>query len=214
MPLFNRYGGRELSVMACQFAEDQPLHVLRPWLFLEILDGRGRPAVPGEVRRLVWTSTVCRGTPFLRYDVEDLGTFRDFDSNESGITAIHELPGRVGGMLELPGGRKISNLYWNHFVKDIHEVAQFQVILRKDGSLQILLRGDGFSQERDGVVRDCSPISWVIPGLISNGYSNIPRTQGGEIAAGVSRSLNRIVWGCSLRSGRCFSLGIDSQVFL
>jgi phenylacetate-CoA ligase len=153
VPLFNRYGGRELSVMACQFNEGSPLNVLRPWLFLEVLDDRGRPAAPGEVGRLVWTSTVCRGTPFLRYDVEDLGTFRAGDSNESGVAAIDALHGRIGGMLALPGGRKISNLYWNHFFKEIKEVAQFQVILRKDGSLQILLRGKGFSLERDGTVR-------------------------------------------------------------
>jgi phenylacetate-CoA ligase len=153
VPLFNRYGGRELSVMACQFTEGGPLNVMRPWLFLEILDDRGRPAAPGEIGRLVWTSTVCRGTPFLRYDVEDMGTFRACDSNESGVVAIDALHGRIGGMLELPGGRKISNLYWNHFFKEIKEVAQFQVILRTDGSLLILLRGEGFSREREDVVR-------------------------------------------------------------
>jgi phenylacetate-CoA ligase len=153
VPLFNRYGGRELSVMACQFAEGAPLQVLRPWLFLEILNDRGRPAAPGEIGRLVWTSTVCRGTPFLRYDVEDLGTYRASDANESGVAAIDALHGRVGGLLELPGGRKISNLYWNHFFKEVKEVAQFQVILRRDRTLQILLRGAGFSPERDAVVR-------------------------------------------------------------
>ena len=71
-------------------------------------------------------------------------TFRASDQSESGISGIHDLHGRVGGMLALPGGKKISNLYWNHFFKEIGEVAQFQVILRKDGALQILLRGDGF----------------------------------------------------------------------
>jgi len=164
VPLFNRYGGRELSVMACQFAEGGPMNIMRPWLFLEILDHHGRPAAPGEIGRLVWTSTVCRGTPFLRYDVEDLGTFRACDSNESGVVAIDALHGRVGGMLELPGGQKISNLYWNHFFKEIKEVAQFQVILRKDCSLQILLRGKGFSQERDAAVR----------GLLAHFLGDIP----------------------------------------
>ncbi|MGA8431739.1 MAG: hypothetical protein WB729_18080 [Candidatus Sulfotelmatobacter sp.] len=153
VPLFNRYGGRELAVMACQFDEAGPLHVIRPWLFLEVLNDRGRPAAAGEIGRLVWTSTVCRGTPFLRYDVEDLGTFRACDSNESGVTAIDELHGRVGGLLELPGGRKISNLYWNHFFKEVKEVSQFQVILRKDHSLRILLRGKGFSPEREVAIR-------------------------------------------------------------
>ena len=153
VPLFNRYGGRELGVMACQFIGGGPLHVIRPRLFLEILNDRGRPAAAGEIGRLVWTSTVCRGTPFLRYDVEDCGTFRECDSNESGVTAIESLHGRVGGMLELPGQRKISNLYWNHFFKEVKEVAQFQVVLRKDGRLRILLRGNGFSKEREATVR-------------------------------------------------------------
>jgi phenylacetate-CoA ligase len=126
---------------------------LRPWLFLEILNDHGQPAAPGEIGRLVWTSTVCRGTPFLRYDVEDLGTYRASDENESGVAAIDALHGRVGGLLELPGGRKISNLYWNHFFKEVKEVAQFQVILRRDRTLQILLRGAGFSPERDAAVR-------------------------------------------------------------
>jgi phenylacetate-CoA ligase len=181
VPLLNRYGGRELSVMACQFTEGAPLHVLRPWLFLEVLDDRGRPAAPGEIGRLVWTSTVCRGTPFLRYDVEDLGTFRASDSNESGVVAINELHGRVGGLLELPGGRKISNLYWNHFFKEVKEVAQFQVILRKDRTLQILLRGEGFSPERDAAVRGLLThflgdlpvhLQWV---------ERIPRTKDGKL---------------------------------
>jgi phenylacetate-CoA ligase len=153
VPLFNRYGGRELGVMACQFREGGPLNVIRPGLFLEILNDRGRPASPGEIGRLVWTSTICRGTPFLRYDVEDCGTFRECDTNESGVTAIESLHGRVGGMLELVGQRKISNLYWNHFFKEVKEVAQFQVILRKDGRLRILLRGNGFSEEREATVR-------------------------------------------------------------
>jgi phenylacetate-CoA ligase len=153
VPIFNRYGGRELAVMACQFDEASPLQVMRPWLYLEVLNDRGRPASAGEIGRLVWTSTVCRGTPFLRYDVEDMGTFSLSNANESGVVAIDTLHGRIGGMLELPGGRKISNLYWNHFFKEIKEVAQFQVIARKDRSLQILLRGEGFSPQRETAVR-------------------------------------------------------------
>ena len=169
VPLFNRYGGRELSVMACQFTESGPLNVMRPWLFLEVLTIVADRPRPGEIGRLVWTSTVCRGTPFLRYDVEDLGTFRACDSNESGVVAIDALHGRVGGLLELPGGRKISNLYWNHFFKEVKEVAQFQVILRKDGRLQILLRGTGFLRRGTPQFVDCSPTSWVIYQFDSNG---------------------------------------------
>ena len=153
VPILNRYGGRELGTMACQPNESSAIRVMLPRLFLEVLNERGRPVGPGETGRLVWTSTVCRGTPFLRYDVEDLGTFRSSDCDESGVRAIDELHGRVAGLLELPDGRKINNIYWNHFFKEVKEVAQFQVRLCKDGSLLILLQGKGFSPERQVVVR-------------------------------------------------------------
>jgi phenylacetate-CoA ligase len=143
-PLLNCYGGRELSVMACQFEENGPLHVMRPWLFLEVVDDDGRPAPPGEPGRLLWTSTVCRGTPFLRYEIEDLGAYAPDHRDESGITALSELHGRSAGVLQLANGRKVSNLYWNHVFKDIPGVKQFQVVLEPNGSVRVLLCGPGF----------------------------------------------------------------------
>lgn len=141
VPLLNRYGGRELSVMACQSAELEPLAVLRPWLFLEVVDEAGRPVGPGQTGRLIWTSTICRGTPFLRYDIEDLGMFDAVHQDESGVTALRELDGRMAGLFELPDGRKVSCLFWNHLFKEFSAVHQFQIVLKKNGSIEILLAG-------------------------------------------------------------------------
>jgi phenylacetate-CoA ligase len=152
-PLLNYYGGREMSTMAYQRGEDGALEVLRPWLFLEIVDDQGRPVSAGESGRLIWTSTICRGTPFLRYDIGDLGSYDSGGLSESGISAIAELHGRVAGLLELPDGRKISSLYWNHLFKEIPEVKQFQVILRSNDQLRILLKGVGFSFEQEQKLR-------------------------------------------------------------
>jgi phenylacetate-CoA ligase len=180
-PLLNIYGGRELSAMACQTHEDGYLEVLRPWLFLEIVDDAGRPVAPGESGRLIWTSTVCRGTPFLRYDIEDLGTHNTESSTESGISAIAELHGRVAGLLELPDGRKINNIYWNHLFKEVPEVKQFQVILRSTGQLSIFLIGAGFSTEREQQLRS------VLRNFLGNipvdvkWVDNIPRTSQGKL---------------------------------
>ena len=55
--------------MACQFQENGPINVLRPWIFLEVVDEQGRQAKPGEPGRLLMTSTVNRATPFLRYEI-------------------------------------------------------------------------------------------------------------------------------------------------
>jgi phenylacetate-CoA ligase len=153
VPILNRYGGRELSTMACQFEAGGPLHALRPWLFLEVLNDDGKPAEPGTMGRLVWTSTVCRGTPFLRYDIDDLGIFDAGHRTESGIGALRELCGRRAGLMTLADGRVISNLYWNHLFKEFPEVRQFQVVYKTSGEIWISLAGEGMPEPREAALR-------------------------------------------------------------
>ena len=152
-PILNLYGGRELGAMACQTVEDGPLEILRPWLFVEVVDEKGKPVVPGEPGRLIFTSTICRGTPFLRYEIGDLGTYNLDLYNESGIVALTELLGRAAGLFELPDGRKINNLYWNHLFKDMLEVKQFQVVLKANCTVDLLLVGSGFTPAREQHLR-------------------------------------------------------------
>jgi len=155
VPVLNLYGGRELSAMAYQPGEGASLVVLRPLLFLEIVDEQGKPVAPGEVGRLVWTSTVCRGSPFLRYDIGDAGAYAAAEADESGIRALKELHGRYAGLLRLPDGRVISNLYWNHLFKEFPEVRQFQVALLSGGRIELRLAGCGFTPARELQLRRC-----------------------------------------------------------
>ena len=180
-PLLNLYGGRELSAIACQSIDNGPLEILRPWVFVEVVDDNGRAVAPGDPGRLICTSTVCRGTPFLRYEIGDLGTYSSESCNESGITALTELLGRAAGLLELKDGRKISNLYWNHLFKEISEVAQFQVVLKADGTINLLLRGSGFSPAREQQLR-ATLSNFVGPVPIQIYWvQSIPRTAQGKL---------------------------------
>ena len=147
-PLLNLYGGRELSSMAYQAAPAGSLTVLRPLVIVEIVDAQGLPVPPGTVGRLIWTSTVCRGTPFLRFDVGDHGRAVAEDQDTAGVRAITELIGRDAGLLELPSGKTISNLFWNHLLKDYPEVHQFQVVAASGAPLELRLRGRGFAPAR------------------------------------------------------------------
>ena len=180
--ILNRYGGRELGVMAFQFQAGRPLTISRPWLFAEIVDHEGTAVGPGESGRLLWTSIICRGTPFLRYDVGDVGTYAAEGANESGICEISQLQGRVGSLLRLPSGKVINNLFWNHFFKGIPEVEEFLIIHRRGAAgLRILLKGKGFSPNREMEFRNVLDrllgelpveLAWV---------SAIPRTSRGKL---------------------------------
>jgi phenylacetate-CoA ligase len=147
--LLNWYGGRELSVIAYQKAIGGPLYFLRPYMFVEVINSAGRPAVPGESGRLIVTSTVGHGTPFIRYEIGDMGSFATEDQDESGLRAIRVLEGRNAGLLQLPNGKQVNSLFWNHLFKDFPEIYQFQVVVpRSQPGIQLRFVGAGMSDER------------------------------------------------------------------
>lgn len=148
IPLSNLYGGRELSVMAYGNARSDSLNIVRPFLYAEIVDDAGKMVEPGKTGRLVWTSTICRGTPFLRYDIGDVACYSAEDRDESGLVGIRELQGRIAGLLALPNGKTINCIYWNHLMKEYAEIEQFQVALRGK-TVEIRLKGGGFTPDRE-----------------------------------------------------------------
>ncbi|MFH0822039.1 MAG: AMP-binding protein [Pseudomonadota bacterium] len=177
----NYYGGRELGPMAFDSEESPCLRVLRPFLFLEIVDDFGKPVAPGQIGRLVWTSTVCRGTPFLRYDIGDMGTWEPEDADESGIRRIRRLHGRKGDVFLLPHGKTISGLFWNHLFKDYPQVNRFQVVLTRERGIKLLLQGQGFSAEQEaGLKRVLAGTVGAVPVAVS-WMESIPLSPQGKL---------------------------------
>ena len=152
IPLLNFYGSRELSAMAYQPRSCSYLKPLRPLLYLEILNSKGKTASYGEPGRLIWTSTVCQGTPFLRYDCGDIASFDRPDVDESGIRRITNIHGRSAGLMHL-NGKLISGLFWNHLFKDYPEVEQFQVVLRSDTAIEVRIKGKPMSCNGEATMR-------------------------------------------------------------
>jgi phenylacetate-CoA ligase len=153
VPILNYYGGRELGTIAVQRTRGAPLHVLRPFVFVELVDDDGRPAAPGQPGRVVVTSTGNRGTPFLRYDIGDVASASAESRDASGVTRLDELLGRAGSVVRLASGATVSNNYWNHLFKELDGVSQFQVRLQRDGSLTLSFVGERFGGEREAWLR-------------------------------------------------------------
>ena len=95
---------------------------------------------------------MCRGTPFLRYECGDLGSFDNTGADESGIRRIAELQGRSAGLIEL-NGKTINGLFWNHLFKDYPEVEQFQVAVQGGRELELRLKGKPFSETQEQRLR-------------------------------------------------------------
>lgn len=180
VPILDFYGGRELGPIAAQRTAGGPLHVVRPFLFVELVGDDGRPVAPGQPGRVVLTSTACRGTPFLRYDVGDLATASAGAIDEAGIAQLDALLGRTSSVLRLPNGATIQNIYWNHLFKEFDEVTQFQVRLKPDGSIALSFVGRGFGAQREaGLRRTLADFLGAIPVQIA-WVDAIPATRLGK----------------------------------
>jgi phenylacetate-CoA ligase len=145
VPIQNYYGGREVGVMAFQSQGEEALQVLRPFILLELVNEVGQPCAAGEEGRLLVTSTVCQGSPFMRYEIGDLATFSEGQSDGSGLRGLREIRGRVSSTLVL-NGRSVSSLYWNHLFKDYSEIRAFQVRAR-GSALHIFLNAPRLPKE-------------------------------------------------------------------
>ncbi len=73
-PVFNRYGCREVSVIASECAAHTGLHVMAEGLYLEIETPTG-PAKPGEVGSILVTDLLNVAMPLIRYRIGDMGSW-------------------------------------------------------------------------------------------------------------------------------------------
>jgi phenylacetate-CoA ligase len=72
--VFNRYGSREVSVIASECEYHDGLHIMAEGLLVEIVKD-GRPAQPGELGGIIVTDLLNRGMPLIRYRIGDAGTW-------------------------------------------------------------------------------------------------------------------------------------------
>lgn len=107
-PVFDRYGCREVSIIASECAEHQGMHINAENLLLEIERPAGDqlPETPGEI---IITDLENKGMPFLRYRVEDMGRLLEGPCPcGRGLPRLELAAGRTTEFLVTPSGKLVS----------------------------------------------------------------------------------------------------------
>jgi len=122
------YASRECSGTAMECAHGS-LHV-SPRYLIEVVDSESLELLPdGQTGSLLLTDLFNDATPFIRYEIGDLGAieWRDCACGIRGW-CISNLAGRVAWMIELPSGTRINSFAFNAMVNFLPDLHQWKVV--------------------------------------------------------------------------------------
>jgi phenylacetate-CoA ligase len=145
-PVTNRYGCEEVSLIACECARHDGLHVNADGVHVEILRD-GKPAAPGESGSVVVTDLTNRAMPLLRYQVGDVAALAGRRCPcGRGLHLLERLDGREADYVVTAEGELISGIsLTENFALQVPGLAQLQVVQETIGHFLFrIVRGPDF----------------------------------------------------------------------
>ncbi len=126
--VLNRYGSREVGLIACECEKQEGLHINADDIHVEIIKN-GKPAKPGEIGEIVVTDLHNFAMPIIRYKTGDAGSLSNkMCSCGRGFPLIKEVTGRVSDFFITKEGKMIHGEYFTHLFYGLKEIKRFQVI--------------------------------------------------------------------------------------
>lgn len=170
-PVHERYGSRDVGLMAFQYDPQHTLDFETDWANILVEPEKNEPLSP-----ILITKLHADGMPMLRYRIGDVARFPEDSKPGHPAFVLHEIAGREGARLWLPDGRWVMSEELPHLLKD-YPVREFMCVQRADYSVQLqIVPKNGFSEENKRRIRET--IGGNLPGveLSISIVENIPRT--------------------------------------
>lgn len=182
-PVFNFYGAREISCIACEDDLHDGLLVADDIRLVEVIRD-GKPAAPGEEGKLVITDLVNYAMPLIRYEIGDVGVApaTDARTHSRAFTRIQRILGRTANTLTAPDGRLVHGEFFTHLFYHKPGIRNFQVHQNRDASIDIrVVPGPGFeSSVLDGISRTIRDHLGQDAEIRSHMVEEIPNTRTGK----------------------------------
>jgi phenylacetate-CoA ligase len=150
-PVFNRYGCREVSVLASECPAHSGMHVMAEGLYLEIETPAG-PAAPGQTGSILVTDLLNGAMPLIRYRIGDLGAWAPGQCPcGRGLPRLERVAGRVTDFLVGSDGRLVSGVFLaTYVVAQRPSLGQVQIHQDRPGAVVYRLKpGPTFDPEAD-----------------------------------------------------------------
>ncbi len=162
--VFNRYGCREVSVIASECEHHHGMHVNAEALLVEIVPD---PSYPPPTGRILITDLLNYSMPLIRYEIGDVARWADRQDCPCGrgLPLLADVQGRITDFLILPNGTHISGPSLTLVVSDMPDVAQVQFVQRSPQSIVLrVVPGRNYGRETQDELR--RRISLYLNGLV------------------------------------------------
>lgn len=136
-PVFDRYGCREVMMIAAECERHDGLHLTADNLYVEIVRN-GQPCEPGEIGEILLTDLHNYGMPLIRYKVGDVGSWKaESCPCGRGLPLLNVVEGRVLDLISTPDGRVLPGEFFPHLMKDFAAIRAYQVVQDRKDALSI-----------------------------------------------------------------------------
>ncbi|MDN5893659.1 MAG: hypothetical protein L0H93_06490 [Nocardioides sp.] len=144
-PVYDEYRASEFGWITGECAQQDGLHVFSDVHRVEVVDGEGFPAAPGELGDLVVTDLRNGVYPLIRYRTGDRGILRAEPCPCGRSLPMMEQPqGRTNDLLHLPDGTALAHHISVMFSDHPESVRLFQVHQHEDYSITVrVVEGEG-----------------------------------------------------------------------
>jgi phenylacetate-CoA ligase len=150
-PVFNRYGCREVSVVASECTGHRGMHVMAEGLYVEV-ESQAGPAGPGQLGGILVTDLLNPAMPLIRYRIGDMGAWAAGPCPcGRTLPRLEKVSGRVTDFLVGCDGRLVSGVFLaTYVVAQRPSLGQVQIHQRWAGSLTWKVRpASGFDPQAD-----------------------------------------------------------------
>ena len=127
--VFNRYGSREVGMIAHSCEKSDKLHLNMFQQYIEILDEKNNPVKENEKGNLIITNLSNFGMPLIRYSIGDRSSYTLSPcSCGRGSLQLNSIYGRVVDVFTNEEGDLIDGEYFTHLFYFKDNIKKFQVV--------------------------------------------------------------------------------------
>ncbi len=149
--VFLSYGSREFMSVGMECQHHTGYHVHSDNVVVEVVDDAGVPVPPGTEGRIAITDLHNAATPFIRYEIGDIGVMAPDEPCSCGkpFPILQSVDGRLQDVVHTPGG-SVSALYVTFTMRQFDDwIEGYQVVQNtKDQVLVRLLTKEPLTPER------------------------------------------------------------------